>query len=93
MRISEHKNIFAKFYTQILNWSEEVFVVKEVKNTVLRTYVFRDLSIEEIVGMFYGKDLQKSKEFRVEKVINKNGDGLYPKGKCYDNCFNSWIES
>ena len=32
VRISKHKNIFAKGYTP--NWSEEGFVIKEVKNTV-----------------------------------------------------------
>ena len=32
VRISKHKNIFAKGYTP--NWSEEVFVIKNVKNTV-----------------------------------------------------------
>ena len=30
--ISKYKNIFAKGYTP--NWSEEVFVIKKVKNTV-----------------------------------------------------------
>ena len=32
VRISKYKNIFAKCY--IPNWSEEVFVIKKVKNTV-----------------------------------------------------------
>ena len=32
VRISKHKNIAAKRYTQ--NWSEEVFVVSKIKNTV-----------------------------------------------------------
>ena len=32
VRISKYKNIFAKGNTP--NWSEEVFVIKEVKNTV-----------------------------------------------------------
>ena len=32
VRISKYKNIFAKGYTP--NWSEELFVIKEVKNTV-----------------------------------------------------------
>ena len=32
VRISKSKNIFAKGYTP--NWSEEVFVTKEVKNAV-----------------------------------------------------------
>ena len=32
VRISKYKNIFAKGY--VPNWSEEVFVIKKVKNTV-----------------------------------------------------------
>ena len=32
VRISKYKNILAKGYTA--NWSEEFFVIKEVKNTV-----------------------------------------------------------
>ena len=32
VRIAKYKNIFAKGYTP--NWSEEVFVIKKVKNTV-----------------------------------------------------------
>ena len=31
VRMSKYKNIFAKGYTP--NWSEEVFVIKEIKNT------------------------------------------------------------
>ena len=49
-------NIFAKDYTQ--NWSEEVFVIKEIKNTVPWTYIINDLNAEEITGTFYGKELQ-----------------------------------
>ena len=30
------------------NWSEEVFIIKEVKNTVPWTYVISDLNDEEI---------------------------------------------
>ena len=37
VRISKYKNIFAKVYMP--NWSEEVFVVSKMKNTVPRTYV------------------------------------------------------
>ena len=56
-RISKYKNIFAKGY--VLNWSEEVFVIKKVKNTVLWTYVISDFNGEEIVGTFYEKELAK----------------------------------
>ena len=40
VRISKCKNIFAKGYMP--NWSEEVFVVKNVKTTVPWTYVIDD---------------------------------------------------
>ena len=57
VRISKYKNIFAKGYTP--NCSEEVFVIKKVKNTVPWTYVINDLNGEEIIGTFYEKELQK----------------------------------
>ena len=79
VRISKYKNIFAKGYTP--NWSEEVFVIKKVKNTVPWTYVINDLNGEEIIGTFYEKELQKTnqQEFRIEKVIKRKGDKLYVK--------------
>ena len=92
VRISQYKNIFAKGYTP--NWSEEVSVIKKVKNTVPWTYVINDLNGEEIIGTFYEKELQKTnqKEFRIEKVIKKKGGKLYVKWKSFDNSFNSWID-
>ena len=53
VRISKYKNIFTKGYTP--NWSDEAFLVKIVKNTVLWTYVVNNLDGEEIVGAFYEK--------------------------------------
>ena len=92
VRISKYKNIFGKGYT--INWSEEVFVVSKIKNTVGWTYVISDLNGEEIVGTFYEKELQKTnqQEFRIEKVIERKGDKLYVKWKGYDNSANSWID-
>ena len=91
VRISNYKNIFAKGYTP--NWSEEVFVVNRIKNTVSWTYVINDLNGEEITGTFYEKELQKpnQKEFRTEKVIERKDDKLYVKWKGYNNSFNGWI--
>ena len=40
-----------KVYTP--NWSEEVFVIKKVKNIVPWTFVINDLNGKEIVGTFY----------------------------------------
>ena len=58
VKISKYKNIFAKGCAP--NWSEEVFVVSEIKNTVPSTYVVSDLNGEEITGNFYEKELQKT---------------------------------
>ena len=55
VRISKYKNIFAKGYMP--NWSEEVFVVNKIKNTVPWTYVINDLHGEEITGTFYENEL------------------------------------
>ena len=92
VRTSKYKNIFAKGQTP--NWSEKVFVISKIKNTVPWTYVINDLNGEEIIGTFYEKELQKTnqKEFRIEKVIKRKGDKLYVKWKGYDNSFNSWID-
>ena len=91
VRISKYKNIFAKGYMP--NWSEEVFVVDKIKNTVPWTYVINDLNSEKVTGTFYENELRKTnqKEFRIEKVIKQKGNKLYVKWKGYDNSFNSWI--
>ena len=90
--ISKYKNIFAKGYNP--NWSEEIFFIKKIKNTVPWTYVISDLNGEEILGSFYEKELQKAnqKEFRIEKVIKRKENKLYVKWKGYNNSFNSWID-
>ena len=92
VRISKYKNIFAKGYMP--NWSEEVFVIKKVKNSVPWTYVINDINGEEIIGTFYEKELQKTnqEEFRIEKVIKRKGNKIYVKWKGYDNSFNSSID-
>ena len=92
VRISKCKNIFAK--GNIPNWSEEIFAIIKIKNTVPWTYVINDLNCEEITGSFYENELQKTnpKEFRIQKVLKRKGDKLHVKWKGYDNCFNSWID-
>ena len=58
-------------------------MIKKIKDTVLQTYVIKTLNGEEIVGIFYEKELQKRKknqtELRTENVIEKKGDKLYVK--------------
>ena len=71
VRISKYKNIFAKGYMP--NWSEELFVIKKMKNAVPWIYIINDLNGEEIIGAFYEKELQRTnqQEFRIEKLIKR----------------------
>ena len=80
VRISKYIIIFAKEYAP--NWSEEVFVILKMKNTVPWTYaIISNLNGEKIVGTFYEKELHNTnqKEFRIQKVTKRKGDKLYVK--------------
>ena len=59
VRISRHKNIFAKGYAPYC--SSEIFIVNKINDTVPYTYNLKDLNDEEIIGSFYDKELQKTK--------------------------------
>ena len=71
VRISKYKNIFDKGYAP--NWSEEIFIVSNIKNTVPWTYIINDLNGVKINGSFYERELQKSnqEEFRIKKLVKK----------------------
>ena len=89
VRISKYKNIFAKGYTQ--NWSEEVFVVSKIKNTVPLTYVINDVNGKPITRSFFEKELRKTSQekLRIENVLKRKGDKLYFKWIGCHNSFNS----
>ena len=58
VRISKYKNSFAKGY--VLNWFEEVFVIKKVKNTVPWTYVKIEILTEKkLLECFIKKNCKK----------------------------------
>ena len=78
------------------NWSGEVSVIKNTKNTFLWRYVISDINDKEIIGIFYkkiiaNKKLKKRKK-RTQKVIKRKSDKLYVKWKNYNNSFNSWTD-
>ena len=81
LKISKYKNIFAKGNTS--NWSEEIFVIKAIKNIVPWTYVINNLNGEKVIGTFYEKELQKAnqEEFRIEKVIKRKETSYMSNGK------------
>ena len=97
LRISKYKKAILEAigYTKgyIPNWSEKIFVIKEIKNTVPWTYIINDLNGEEFIGTFYEEELQKTnqQEFRIDKVIKKNRNKLSVTWERY-NSFNSWID-
>ena len=57
VRVSKYKNIFAKWYTP--NWSEEIFIIKKIKNAAPWTHNINDLNGEETIGTFYEKNYKK----------------------------------
>ena len=59
VRIFKFKNIFAKGYTP--NWSKEIFIINKINNAVPYTHNMKDLNGEKIKGIFYDKELQKTK--------------------------------
>ena len=71
---------------------KKYLLLKKLK--ILFRGLINDLNGEEIIGTFYEKELQKTKqeEFGIEKVIRRKGDNLYVKRKGYNNSFNSWID-
>ena len=49
-KVGHCATIFAEGYSP--NWSEEIFVIKKIKNTVPYTYVINDLNGEETIANF-----------------------------------------
>ena len=91
VRISKKKKVFEKGYTT--RWTEETFIIKQIRETNPITYKLVDLEGEEIKGTFYGEELQKSKEqlYKIEKVIKKKNGQSFVKWDGYSDKFNSWV--
>jgi transposase InsO family protein len=100
VRITKYKGDFAKGYEP--NWTEEEFVVKTSKNSQLPEMVYKieDADGEPILGTFYTKQLQKiqkSQEYRVERIIQKRTDPktkvkqVLVKWEGWPEKFNTWI--
>ena len=57
VRISKYKNIFAKGYTP--NWSEEVFVIKEIKNKFHGHMSLMILMVKKLLEHFMKKNCKR----------------------------------
>ena len=93
VRITKKKKVFEKGYTT--RWTEEIFTIKEIRDTNPITYKLTDLKGEEIKGTFYEPELQKTKQqiYRIEKVIKKEKGRSLVKWKGYSDKFNSWVDN
>ena len=60
------------------------------------TYKIKDLNNEIIEGIFYERELQRSKNtsevYIIEKIIRKNKNKYFVKWRGYSVDFNTWID-
>ena len=79
-----------------IKWSEELFKIHSINKSNVITYKIKDLNDEIIKGIFYEKELQKTKNtsevYVIEKIIRKNKNKYFVKWRGYSNDFNSWID-
>ena len=77
VRNSLLKNTFEKGYTS--NWSEEIFIIYDIKTSNVHYHFLEDLSGEKLDGSFYEQELLKTNMkdndlYIIEKIIKKDGD-------------------
>ena len=96
VRISlKRRDLFDKPSSNI-KWSEELFKIHSINKSNVITYKIKDLNDEIIKGIFYEKELQKTKNnsevYVIEKIIRKKQNKYLVKWRNYSNDFNSWID-
>ena len=96
VRISlKRRDLFDKASSNI-KWSEELFKIHSINRSNVITYRIKDLNDEIIEGIFYEKELQKTKNtsevYIIEKIIRKNKNKYLVKWRGYSNDFNSWVD-
>ena len=79
-----------------IKWSEELFKIHSINRSNVITYKIEDRNDEIIKGIFYERELQKTKNtsevYVIEKIIRKNKDKYLVKWRGYSNDFNTWID-
>ena len=96
VRISlKRRYIFDKPSSNI-KWTEELFKIHSINKSNVITYKIKDLNDEIIEGIFYKRELQKTKNnseiYIIEKIIRKNKNKYLIKWRGYSSNFNSWID-
>ena len=79
-----------------IKWSEKLFKIHSINKSNVITYKIKDLNDDIIKGIFYERELQKTKNtsevYIIEKIIRKNKNKYLVKWRNYSNDFNSWID-
>ena len=96
VRISlKRRELFDK-PTGNIKWSEELFKIHSIHKSNVMTYQIKDLNDEIIKGIFYEKELQKTKntsdKYVIEKILKTNKNKMYVKWRGYSSNFNSWMD-
>ena len=96
VRISlKRRQLFDKPSSNI-KWSEELFKIHSIHKSNIITYKIKDLNDEIIKGIFYEKELQKTRnasdEYIIEKILKTNKNKIYVKFRGYSDKFNLWID-
>ena len=95
VRISlKRRRLFDK-PTGNIKWSEELFKIYKINKSNVMTYQLKDMNDEIIKGIFYERELLKTKntsdEYIIEKTLKTKGNQMYVKWRGYSNNFNSWV--
>ena len=95
VRLNKKHRVFKKGY--LPGWTEEVFVVAQVRTGVVPTYKINEWDDTPLTGTFYDEDLQKvtvtdDALFRVEKILKRKRDKVYVRWKGWPDKYDSWME-
>ena len=96
VRISlKRRELFDK-PTGNIKWSEELFKIHSIHRSNVITYQLEDMNDEIIKGIFYKKELQKTRntsdQYIIEKILKTNKNKIHVKWRAYNSSFNSWID-
>ena len=96
VRISlKRRELFDK-PTGNIKWSEELFRTHSIHKSNVISYKIKDLNDEIIKGIFYKKELQRTKntsdKYIIEKILKTKGNQIYVKWRGYSNDFNLSID-
>ena len=79
-----------------IKWSKELFKIHSIHRSNVITYQLKDMNDEIIKGIFYEKELQKTRntsdQYIIEKILKTNKNKIYVKWRGYNSSFNSWID-